>query len=121
MLLGAAYVAYCMGQIVNLEFYRGTICAVGWVNSWGIFRPTHFLQAMINEFAMEVEEELYGAGPSDTRSEAGGSTAALARCRAGSGKRRQVTEECGPSRPRRLHRARQELLVVFRASGTWCS
>jgi hypothetical protein len=71
-LVGIAYVV----PISIIGFYQGTVCLIGRVNTWGIFRPMAFLQAMVDEFALEVQAEVYGADPGDTLSEVGDSTAA---------------------------------------------
>ena len=40
---------------------------IGWTNKWAAYRPTEYLRAMVEEFAAEVQNELY-EGLSDTGS-----------------------------------------------------
>ena len=71
-MLGVAYVAYCMVQIVIYEVTEDWACMIGWINKWAVFRPTQYFQALLDEFAVEVRQETFD-NFSDT-----GSTAAPA-------------------------------------------
>ena len=47
-----------MVQIVLSEIHGDEVCMIGWTNKWPAYRPTEYLQAMVDEFAAEVQNEL---------------------------------------------------------------
>ena len=51
-ILKMRYVVFCMVQIV----------IYGWVNSWGVFRPTAMFHAALQEFGREVDGEEFSVG-----------------------------------------------------------
>ena len=71
LLLGVAYVAFCMVQIAIIDFYNNTICMVGWVNRWAIFRPTEHFAALLAGFAMEVQQGTFANEPANDTSDHG--------------------------------------------------
>ena len=75
ILFGVAYVAFCMVQIAIIDVYQGTVCMIGWVKNWAVFRAAEHFQALLNEFAMEVQQEVFGVGPTDDASETGSTMA----------------------------------------------
>ena len=58
-ILGVCWVAYCMVQIVIYEVYGKEVCMIGWTNRRVAYQPTQYLRAMVDEFAGEVQNELF--------------------------------------------------------------
>ena len=47
VILGVRYIAYCMVQIIILGWFGNREVMVGWVNRWGVFRPTAMIHAAV--------------------------------------------------------------------------
>ena len=65
LLLKARYVAFCMVQVAIIDECGKRQVMYGWVNLWGVFRPTNLIHAALQEFGIEVDAEQFNVGMQD--------------------------------------------------------